>query len=168
MSSLLSRAGFSIPTVDTDELEVEYPSMFELIADLRDMGESNAVINRRGTLRRDTLIAASAIYQGECNPSWSLYRWNADIPRTALHGTENGTVPATFATIYCVSRSYSTASCACVLIPRYPQIGWKPAPTQAKPLKRGSASHSMKDALAAEEAAAREAGAEAEGGKKKE
>lgn len=65
MSTLLTRAGFAIPTVDLDEVEIQYPSVFELIHDLRDMGESNAVINRRGSLRRDTLIAASAIYDGE-------------------------------------------------------------------------------------------------------
>lgn len=65
MVSLLGRAGFNIPTVDTDEIEVVYPGMYELMADLRDMGESNAVINRRPFLKRDTLIAASAIYPGE-------------------------------------------------------------------------------------------------------
>lgn len=115
-ASLLSRAGFSIPTVDIDEISVAYPSMYELIHDLRDMGESNAVINRRPLLRRDTLLAAGAIYQ-------------------ALHGEEGvpqpdgsgGSIPATFGMIFL--------------------IGWKPDPSQAKPLERGSASHSMKDIL---------------------
>ncbi|PWN54269.1 hypothetical protein IE53DRAFT_365591 [Violaceomyces palustris] len=111
MASLLSRAGFTIPTVDVDEISVAYPSMYELIHDLRDMGESNAVINRRTHLKRDTLLSAGAIYQ-------------------AMHGNdEEGveSVPATFACIYL--------------------IGWKPDPSQVKPLARGSASHSMKDAL---------------------
>ncbi|PWN43197.1 S-adenosyl-L-methionine-dependent methyltransferase [Ceraceosorus guamensis] len=114
MSTLLTRAGFAIPTVDLDEVEIQYPSIFELIHDLRDMGESNAVINRRGSLRRDTLIAASAIYE-------------------ALHTSPevDDMVPATFANIYF--------------------IGWKPAPTQAQPLKRGSATDSLKDALADQE-----------------
>lgn len=65
IASLLSRAGFTLPTIDLDEIEVNYPSMFELMEDLRDMGESNAVINRRSGLRRDTMLSASAIYQGE-------------------------------------------------------------------------------------------------------
>ncbi|CAO1632637.1 unnamed protein product [Parajaminaea phylloscopi] len=108
-ASLLSRAGFSIPTVDIDEVAVSYPSIYELIHDLRDMGESNAVINRRHTLQRDTLLSAGAIYQ-------------------ALHGDEEmNTIPATFGIIYL--------------------IGWKPDPSQRKPLERGSASHSMKDVL---------------------
>lgn len=81
-SSLLTRAGYSLPTVDIDEVSVGYPSIFELMHDLQDMGESNAVINRRPLLRRDTLLAASAIY-------------------SALHGQEQG-VPATFAIIYLI------------------------------------------------------------------
>lgn len=46
MSALLGRAGFTFLTVDTDEIKVAYPSMFELIEDLRDMGEGNAVLAR--------------------------------------------------------------------------------------------------------------------------
>ena len=65
MASLLSRAGFNIPTIDVDDVAVAYPSMYELFHDLRDMGESNAIINRRPGLRRDTLLSAGAIYQGE-------------------------------------------------------------------------------------------------------
>lgn len=83
-ASLLNRAGFSIPTVDFDEIVVSYPSIYELMHDLRDMGESNAVINRRHTLQRDTLLASGAIYQ-------------------ALHGDEeSNTVPATFGIIYLI------------------------------------------------------------------
>jgi NADH dehydrogenase [ubiquinone] 1 alpha subcomplex assembly factor 5 len=33
-------------TVDTDEVKVNYPSMWELMEDLQDMGESNAVTGR--------------------------------------------------------------------------------------------------------------------------
>lgn len=83
-ASLLNRAGFAIPTVDVDEVAVSYPSIYELIHDLRDMGESNAVINRRHTLQRDTLLASGAIY-------------------AALHGDEEvNTIPATFAIIYLI------------------------------------------------------------------
>lgn len=44
--------------------------MWELMADLRDMGESNAILGRRAHVSRDVLLAASSIYQGEwqsCN-----------------------------------------------------------------------------------------------------
>lgn len=46
MSNLLGRAGFTLLTVDVDEIKVNYPSMWELMDDLRDMGESNAVVGR--------------------------------------------------------------------------------------------------------------------------
>lgn len=46
MSSLLGKAGFALPTVDVDEIQIRYPSMFELVEDLQAMGESNAVVNR--------------------------------------------------------------------------------------------------------------------------
>ena len=46
VSNLLGRAGFTLLTVDVDEVKVTYPSMWELIDDLRDMGESNAILDR--------------------------------------------------------------------------------------------------------------------------
>jgi NADH dehydrogenase [ubiquinone] 1 alpha subcomplex assembly factor 5 len=46
IGSLLTRAGFTMLTVDTDEIVVGYPSMFELMWDLKGMGESNATYNR--------------------------------------------------------------------------------------------------------------------------
>ena len=44
----MGRAGFTLLTVDVDEVKVSYPSMWELMDDLRDMGESNAVVGRYG------------------------------------------------------------------------------------------------------------------------
>lgn len=46
VSNLLGRAGFTLLTVDVDEVMVTYPSMWELMEDLKDMGESNAVTGR--------------------------------------------------------------------------------------------------------------------------
>jgi len=83
MSNLLGRAGFTLLTVDVDEVKVNYPSMWELMDDLRDMGESNAVIGRRHFIHRDTLTAASAIYK-------------------TLHGNQDGSIPATFQIIYVI------------------------------------------------------------------
>ncbi|KAH8092461.1 S-adenosyl-L-methionine-dependent methyltransferase [Cristinia sonorae] len=83
MSNLLGRAGFTLLTVDVDEIRVNYPSMWELMDDLRDMGESNAVVGRRHLIHRDTLAAASAIYK-------------------ELHGNPDGTIPATFQVIYVI------------------------------------------------------------------
>ncbi|KAJ3906882.1 hypothetical protein F5879DRAFT_1066210 [Lentinula edodes] len=56
VSNLLGRAGFTLLTVDIDEVK-------ELMDNLRDMGESNAVIGRSAAqIHRDTFAAASAIY----------------------------------------------------------------------------------------------------------
>lgn len=50
---------------DVDEITVGFPSMFELMWDLQGMAENNAGVSRKPHLHRDTLLAASAIYQGE-------------------------------------------------------------------------------------------------------
>ena len=64
-SNLLQRAGFTLLTVDVEDITISYPSMWELIEDLRDMGESGAVLGRRPFIKRDILIAAESIYKGE-------------------------------------------------------------------------------------------------------
>lgn len=52
----MGRAGFTLLTVDIDEIQVMYPSMWELIADLQDMGESNAVVDRSVTLWETVVV----------------------------------------------------------------------------------------------------------------
>jgi hypothetical protein len=60
VTNLLGRAGFTLTTVDTDEIRVAYPSMWELMDDLRDMGESNAVVSRFAPPRIFTCIGTEA------------------------------------------------------------------------------------------------------------
>ena len=67
--SLLNRAGFTTTTVDVEDLTINYPSIWELMSDLRDMGESNAILGRRNWVGRDVLLAAEAIYKGMSDPS---------------------------------------------------------------------------------------------------
>lgn len=63
MGSLLQRAGFALPVVDSELVTVRYRDMFGLLRDLRAMGWTNALADRRKTgLRRDTLLRAAAIY----------------------------------------------------------------------------------------------------------
>ncbi|MFD2206889.1 methyltransferase domain-containing protein [Kiloniella antarctica] len=62
--ALLQRAGFALPVADYDRIEVSYASAFELMKELRGMGETNAIHNRRKTFtRRETLLKAAQIYQ---------------------------------------------------------------------------------------------------------
>ncbi|CAB4063574.1 NDUFAF5 [Lepeophtheirus salmonis] len=49
-------------TLDADELPIRYSSIFALMKDLKGMGENNAVWNRSHSLKRDTILAANAIY----------------------------------------------------------------------------------------------------------
>lgn len=109
VGGLLQRTGFKMLTVDVEDLVVDYPDMFALMQDLQAMGEGNAVLGREmGPIGRDVLLAGDAIYR-------------------ALHGNEDGSIPATFRIIH--------------------MIGWKESPHQAQPLRRGSGQASLKDLL---------------------
>ncbi|KAM9856548.1 arginine-hydroxylase NDUFAF5, mitochondrial isoform 3-T5 [Aulostomus maculatus] len=65
LGNLLGQAGFNMLTVDTDEVQVHYPGITEVMTDLQGMGESNCAWNRRSMLHRDTILAAAAIYKGQ-------------------------------------------------------------------------------------------------------
>ena len=49
VGGLLGRAGLALPVADADRLTITYPDMFRLMADLRGMGEQNALLGRRRT-----------------------------------------------------------------------------------------------------------------------
>ncbi|KAG5946522.1 hypothetical protein E4U53_006577 [Claviceps sorghi] len=109
VGGLLQKTGFKMLTVDVDDIVVDYPDTFALMQDLQAMGESSAILNREmGPIRRDVLMANEAIYK-------------------ALHGNDDGTIPATFRIIY--------------------MIGWKDGENQPKPLPRGSGDVNLKDIL---------------------
>ncbi len=62
--ALLQRAGFALPVVDADTITVTYGDAMRLFADLRGMGETNAVTDRRkGLSRRMTLLRALSLYE---------------------------------------------------------------------------------------------------------
>ncbi|KAL3841127.1 hypothetical protein ACJIZ3_025718 [Penstemon smallii] len=75
--NLLTRAGFTLPGVDVDEYTVRYNSALELIEHLRSMGETNALLQRRNILKRETALATAAVYE-------------------SMFAAEDGTIPATF------------------------------------------------------------------------
>lgn len=62
--SLLQRAGFSLPVIDSEPLTVSYEHMFALMHDLRGMGEGNALLSRRKTFaKRSVFMRAAELYQ---------------------------------------------------------------------------------------------------------
>ncbi len=80
--ALLQRAGFALPVADSDTITVDYESPFKLMADLRGMGETNALAGmRRGFTPRAVLFRAAEIYRDR-------------------HAGPDGRVPATFQIVY--------------------------------------------------------------------
>lgn len=88
VGNLLTRAGFKLLTVDVDDIIVDYPNVFALMADLQSMGEANSALRRdHGAINRDALLATESIYRelyGETQEDGSV------------------TLPATFRTIYMI------------------------------------------------------------------
>ena len=81
LGNLLNRCGFKMLTIDSDEIKVAFPSIFELMRDLKGMAENNSSWGRQLHFKRDTLLATSAIYK-------------------ELYSNEDGSLPATFQIFY--------------------------------------------------------------------
>ncbi|MBV8747985.1 MAG: methyltransferase domain-containing protein [Xanthobacteraceae bacterium] len=63
LGALLQRAGFALPVADVDRITVRYSSVFSLMHDLRAMGATNVLIERRRQpLRRATLLRMAQLY----------------------------------------------------------------------------------------------------------
>jgi len=63
LGALLGRAGLALPVADADRLTITYPDMFRLMADLRGMGEQNALLGRRrNPTSRRLFLRAAEIY----------------------------------------------------------------------------------------------------------
>ena len=109
LGALLQRAGFALPVVDSERLVVRYDSIFALIRDLRHMGATN-ILNER---RRKPLNRATVQRMAE------FYR--------ERFADEDGRLRASFAIVWL--------------------SGWAPHDDQQKPLKPGSATRRLSDAL---------------------
>jgi SAM-dependent methyltransferase len=82
IGGLLQRAGFALPVTDADMVRVRYANAFALMRDLRRMGLTNALHDRRkAPLRRATLMRAAEIYAGR-------------------FGDLDGRIPATFEIVW--------------------------------------------------------------------
>jgi NADH dehydrogenase [ubiquinone] 1 alpha subcomplex assembly factor 5 len=116
LGSLLQRAGFALPVVDSDVVTVAYASPLHLMRELRAMGASNMLVERRRKpLKRATLMRACEIY-------------------AQRFARGDGRVTATFEIITLT--------------------GWCPHESQQKPLRPGSATSRLADALGVPEHAA--------------
>jgi SAM-dependent methyltransferase len=113
LGSLLQRAGFALPVVDSDRIVVRYASPIALMRDLRAMAATNMLVERRRTpLKRATLQRMLEIY-------------------AQRFADADGRVRATFEIVWLT--------------------GWAPHESQQKPLKPGSATRRLADALGTKE-----------------
>jgi SAM-dependent methyltransferase len=63
IGALLQRAGLALPVTDVDRVVVRYDSAFALMADIRRMGATNILIERRrAPTRRATMLRMAQIY----------------------------------------------------------------------------------------------------------
>jgi SAM-dependent methyltransferase len=107
---LLQRAGFALPVADAETIRVRYGSMFELMRDLRAMGETSVLAARpRRPAPLRLFTRAAEIY-------------------AERYAEPDGRVPATFRIVWL--------------------SGWAPHSSQQKPLRPGSATARLADALA--------------------
>ena len=113
LGRLLQRAGFALPVTDSDRLTVRYDTPFALMRDLRAMGATNVLNERRRTpLKRATLLRMAEIY-------------------AKRFADADGRLRATFEIAWL--------------------LGWAPHESQQKPLKPGSATTRLADALGTRE-----------------
>jgi len=75
VGALLQRAGFALPVTDVDDVVVRYDNVFGLMADLRRMGATNIMIERRRTPTRvATMKRMAQIYsQRFSDPDGRIY-----------------------------------------------------------------------------------------------
>jgi SAM-dependent methyltransferase len=63
VGALLQRAGFALPVTDVDRVVVRYGNAFALMQDLRGMGATNVLVERRRTpTRRATMLRMAQVY----------------------------------------------------------------------------------------------------------
>lgn len=109
LGGLAQRAGFALPVVDTDQVQVTYASPLALMRDLKFMGASNALVSRsRKPVTGELLARACEVYEERFS-------------------TGDGAVVATFDIVTLTA--------------------WAPHESQQKPLRPGSATTRLADAL---------------------
>jgi len=94
--ALLQRAGFALPVADAESITITYENPLRLLADLRGMGESNALAGRsRRFLRRDVLFETLARLAGRPIPFEIVFLagWTPDASQQRPSAPGSGRTP---------------------------------------------------------------------------
>ncbi len=109
IGALLQRADLALPVTDVDRVVVRYDNAFALMADLRRMGATNVLLERRHTpTRRATMLRMAQLY-------------------TERFADPDGRIRATFDIVWLSA--------------------WAPHESQPKPLRPGSATANLEEAV---------------------
>src|SRR6185312_13996305 len=80
LGSLLQRAGYALPVIDSDRHIVRYRNVFKLFQDLRRMGATNALVERsRKPLTKRIVARAAKIYAGRFSDPDGRLRATFDV-----------------------------------------------------------------------------------------
>ena len=72
--SLLQKVGFQLPVIDKDTIKILYNDLFSLMRDLRGMGESNSLINRKKNFTTKKIFnLANNIYKENFSEKRKIY-----------------------------------------------------------------------------------------------
>ena len=72
--SLLQKVGFQLPVIDRDTIKIFYDDIFSLMKDLKGMGESNSLINRKKNFTTRKLFnLANKIYKNKFSNEKKIY-----------------------------------------------------------------------------------------------
>jgi len=113
IGSLMQRAGFAMPVIDSETIRVSYACLADLVQDLRAMGWTNALVQQeKACAPRNLFKVAENIYRSK----FSDVHDRLDVSFEFIHA-----------------------------------IGWAPHNSQQKPMRPGSATHRLADALQTQE-----------------
>jgi NADH dehydrogenase [ubiquinone] 1 alpha subcomplex assembly factor 5 len=128
VGALLQRAGFALPTLDVDTIQLSYPHAGVLMEHLQRMGESNACLSRRRDhTSLDVFLSAACLYAH----LFPLRDDGYEMGTTMKGGVSQGgpilapEIEASVQIIYA--------------------IGWTPHHSQQQPRERGSATQKLSD-----------------------
>ena len=72
--TLLQKVGFQLPVIDRDNIKIFYDDIFSLMRDLKGMGESNSLINRRKIFTTKELFnVTNKIYKKKFSENKKIY-----------------------------------------------------------------------------------------------